>query len=363
MKTRIYGRRVRFGPGAGLSPALRSAANVFVLCASVVAVVSGGCSPSHPPTESEDPGLPVSRITLFAGRFELFIDHDFVVRGQPVTLNVHISDWNRGDPILAEDVRLVWTSPDGTKKTDGAGEDSPPGIWTPEFRFDTVGEWKLRVEFQHGGATDAVDGSVVSVYADEEAALEAGGHDPHGITLLKPQMWAVGVGTAVATTSRMGRSLRVPGRVVLPPGREGHVLAPVSGHLREPVKEAFPTLGSRVMRDAVVARIEPPAAGVDLLASHMGHHELEAHEIELSSKLYASRAEEIRAEGALRLTEKNKARVDALAPSGARAAKDVESAAVALASAKAALEGARATRAKYEEAWKELHDHPLHTKT
>ncbi|HLU49454.1 MAG TPA: efflux RND transporter periplasmic adaptor subunit, partial [Planctomycetota bacterium] len=138
------------------------------------------------------------------------------------------------------------------------------------------------------------------------------------------------------------------------------VTAPTSGILLPPSGESFPALGHQVEAGQVVARLEPPLAGSDLVDVLSAFHELEVHEADLTVKIASARAEAERARAELRLAEAELERARSLADAQAKSERELREAEFRAEAARIAVDMAERVAKPYEEVQELLEGHPLH---
>jgi multidrug efflux pump subunit AcrA (membrane-fusion protein) len=331
--------------------------------------------------------------TVWHGDIELFVDHAVPVRGEPAVFAIHLSDLRTGRPIAVERIAVSLGGPGGeARKVDvlAAGPGSA-GIYPASLTLETAGEWTLSVALgtvspgggvedgQQGGGAEIPFGAF-TVHASREDAAGAPppAEAPGAITFLKEEQWPSGMLSRPVELRPLAGARRFPALVKPRVGGRAAVVPPIAGRLLAAGGGAaagdgaggdgaggtksgeLPRLGERVEAGQVIARVEPPLSGPDLIAAHTSYHMLDEHEAELSVKIAEARAEELRSGLALELAERALARVRGLAAESAKSERELAEAEFEAQAARAAHEVAKKVREPYEAVWERLHSHPLH---
>ena len=154
------------------STTLRSLAQILVLL--TVPYISAGCgrlslSRSGEAAGQHDDEPKMDSLTIAGENLELFMEHPYLVQGQPVKSNVHLTVLKDGMPIRSGKLTMVATGPLGTTvKTEQAAPKSP-GIFGPVLAFPETGENKVALTLQSDQAEETIRVAVI-VYADEAGA-------------------------------------------------------------------------------------------------------------------------------------------------------------------------------------------------
>ena len=243
------------------------------------------------------------RETVWTDVYEVFVDRGVPVLGEPVTFAVHFSEIATGLPAKVGEVTLNLTSPTGKSLSSVRGP-ARDGIYAPTMSFDESGVWKLVIRASNREAPLEIPWKDVEVYASEEEAHSASlDEGPTGIAFLKEQQWDLEVLTEQVGRKMLSSWKRYPAVVRAKTDSLARVVPSIAGRLLVPVEGRLPRLGERVEAGDVLARIDPPLSGADLMNAHKNYHELETHEAELAVKLAEARAGELRSRASLELAQ------------------------------------------------------------
>jgi membrane fusion protein, heavy metal efflux system len=233
------------------------------------------------------------------------------------------------------------------------------GIYIPELTFPEAGEWSVSLRIPIEGVEDVVELPKLVVYPTKQAASEAPEPEaPEGISFLKEQQWKILSKTEPVERRRMIRRLRLPALVAAAPGGKALVLPPVAGRLQAPPGKALPGIGARVEAGDVLALVQPPMAGGDLLAFAGNQQQLETLEMELTARWAEAEANIIRARAAHEQATQTLARTKKLFEQQAKSKRELEEAEFAQTAAKANLDAAQALKKPYDDAKARLDARP-----
>jgi RND family efflux transporter MFP subunit len=306
--------------------------------------------------EEEEPATVA--VTLPAEKLELFMEHPYLVQGQPAKFNVHLTVLVDGMPIRSGTLTVVATGPSG--KTVQVEQPAPrsPGIFGPVIAFPEAGENEMSLSLQSDQAEETIRVPVM-VYADEAAAKkaadEADDTEPEGaISFLKEQAWKIGVVVEPVTKRRLVQRLTVPGQIVPPAGAKAVVTPPIAGRVLPPPDGAFPRVGQQVKAGQIVAVIEPPLAGPQGVELMVNRAQIQAIETELAVKQMDVEIEIKKAEIDVEQARRVLQRAKTLSSQGATAVKQLQEAEHELKLAEASYEGKLQLRKPYEHARQQL---------
>ena len=301
----------------------------WILSSMFVLLAAAGCDRSSSVAETEEKTL---QVTVWTDRFEVFLEHRFVVAGEPTPFVTHITDLQSLEPRREGAVRFDLRNEAGKSIRHIEAGPARPGIYIPELSFPEPGEWfvTLRIPIEEGEAVVRLP--PVTVYASREAALAAPSPEaPDGITLLKEQQWKLRIRTESVGRLRLVARLRVAGVVSARPGSRAAVTPPIAGRLLAPRGGVFPSLGDLVEAGQVLALVQPPFS-------------------EFIVKLTEAEAQMIRTKLAVDHAQRSYERIHRLAAQKAKSERELQEAAFALATARAEHEAALAVRSAYENA-------------
>lgn len=305
--------------------------------------------------QAEEP--PSTAVTLAAEKLELFMEHPYLVQGEPAKFNVHLTVLADGAPIRSGTLTVVAKGPSG--KTVQVEQPAPrsPGIFGPVVAFPEAGRNEMALVL-HSEQADETIRVPVEVYADAAAAsqaAQAAEEEPaDAIKFLKEQAWKVGLVLEPVTKRRLVERLTVPGEIVPAAGAKAVVTPPTAGRLLPPPEGAFPRVGQQVQAGDVVAVIEPPLAGPQGVQLLVNRSQIQALETELTVKQMDVEIEINKAKLDLEHARRVYERAQSLSSQGATARKQAEQAQHELEIAQATYEGKRSMREPYLQARREL---------
>ncbi len=248
-----------------------------------------GCTQQDVPTPAETPTLDV---THWTDTTELFMEYPPLVAGQAALFAVHLTTLADFQAVTAGHASVEFVPADGGPATTLTGpEPSRPGVFRVEGVPPAPGLYRYGLVLEAPGLSDRHDLGMVSVFADDAAAMAAAERGAletaEAIAYLKEPQWTNGFATALVGEAEIRTSIRVPAMIHPLPGGEAMVTAPAAGRL---MADLLPSIGDRVRPDQVLARLEPRlSAGADRAT-------LAAEVAEAVAALDAARAEQTRAE-------------------------------------------------------------------
>ena len=287
-----------------------------------------GHSHGHGHAESEDEAARFTR-TVCTNGFEVFVDHAAPVAGQSAEFVTHITELATGLPRLGGGIKLLLTDSVGAAFEHPQGAPAQAGIYLPKITFPKAGKWEVAVRIPQTGGAAMVPLGQVMVFADGHAAEEAHPEGPaDGIAFSKEQQWNYPIRIQALGRRDMVEAMTVPGEVHLPAGSRGAVVTPIAGRFLAPVDGARPSLGQRLQRDEVIGRIQPVFS-------------------DISSRLVEVKAAVERAKIQLGDARRTFDRVAMLAESGAKSARELQTAEKAFRLAESELASARSLEKAY----------------
>jgi membrane fusion protein, heavy metal efflux system len=294
--------------------------------------------------DHEHDGQKTAQITVWTERFELFIEHDFVVAGDPVQFVTHVSDLVTRHPRREGPVTFVMQGPAGERHEHLEDTPARAGIYLPDLVFPNPGMWDVALRIPLEGEQFLVPLPPIKVYRNEHDVEHAPPQEePEGISFLKEQQWKVLSKTEPVQRRSLTEQLRLTGAVRPLPGKRALVTPPVEGRVLRPADRALPFIGDTVEAGEMLAVLQPIAASaVQSLAL-----ELDVKSAEAEGRIREAQAALDRANQAL-------ARARDLYEKKAKSAREVEEAEFARRQAAAGLEAARALRRSYQDAGVEL---------
>lgn len=241
-------------------------------------------------------------ITVWADRFEAFIEHDYLVVDRPTKFITHISDLKTLEPRREGPITFVMKHGDAPALRQEVPEVARDGIYLPMIAFPKTGTWAVRIEVPLGDETYQIALPNVTVYADDAAVKAA--PEPEeidGITYLKEQQWKLGTGADPAGKRTLIERLRVSARVAAPLSARAEVFSPVAGELLPPDGGSIPGVGEKVQAGQILARVRPPLTTAELL--QLAGNRLSARSTELQARTARTQIETLLADLDVRLAE------------------------------------------------------------
>lgn len=316
----------------------------------------GSQAPDQPRTqgeegqEQEEPKT--AQITVWGKRYELFIEHRYIVAGTPTRFITHVTDMQTLEPRQRGTLTFVMQGPGGETQEHPCQNPDRTGIYIPSITFPKAGAWKVSLRIPPVEGPEVIeDIGTLTVYPSQAAADEAPEQEaPEGISFLKEQQWKILAGTEPVTKRRMIERIRLAGFVALKPGTKGVVTPPFSGRLEAPAGKPLPMLGDKVDAGQVIAVVHPPVAGSDLLAFHGNQVQIKALETEFAVKGAEIESNAIRERVAFEQAQAILVRVKKLFEEQAKSKRELEEAEFAVRAAQASMDAAAAMKKAYEDA-------------
>ena len=133
-----------------------------------------------------------SQVTLWSERFEIFLEHPFIVANKPTQFVTHVTDLVTLEPRRKGAVTFVLRH--GSEKPIEHVEQAPArdGIYIPELTFPKSGKWDVSLVIGPGGKDHIIELPLFEVYGSHEEV----DHAPipqqiAGISFLKEQQWEI----------------------------------------------------------------------------------------------------------------------------------------------------------------------------
>ncbi|OHB63649.1 MAG: hypothetical protein A2Y76_09500 [Planctomycetes bacterium RBG_13_60_9] len=184
-----------------------------------------------------------SQITVWGERFEVFLEHPFLVAGEPAGFVTHVSDLTTGEPRTAGPLIFVITNSSGTLREYVAPVPARPGIYIPQLTFPSAGEWAVTLKVPLDGVAHEVKLPSVRVYASQAQADAAPPQKTAtGVSFLKEQQWPIRMKVQPASSHALGgkQTLAVPRSALFEEGGRQALYVQVAG---ETIQKRYPTLG------------------------------------------------------------------------------------------------------------------------
>jgi len=140
-----------------------------------------------------------SQVTVWDDRFEIFMEHPFVVANKPTKFVTHVTDRMTLKPRLKGSVTFVLTDNDGISKRHVEKTPARDGIYIPGLTFPHSGIWNVSLNIAVEGKEYVVKLPAIKVYKSQaEVDLTPCPEEVAGISFLKEQQWKMTFATEVA---------------------------------------------------------------------------------------------------------------------------------------------------------------------
>ncbi len=137
-----------------------------------------------------------SQVTVWGDRFEIFLEHPFIVANTPTEFVTHVSDLVTFEPRKKGPVTFILRH--GSEAPIEHIEQAPArdGIYIPELTFPQSGKWDVSLVIGLEGKDHIINLPLFEVYGSHEEADRAPlPHEIAGISFLKEQQWEIPTGT------------------------------------------------------------------------------------------------------------------------------------------------------------------------
>ncbi len=184
-----------------------------------------------------------SQITVWGERLEVFLEHPYLVAGEPAGFVTHVSDLTTGEPRTAGPVVFVLTSSSGTRREYVAPTPARAGIYIPQLTFPSPGEWAVTLKVPLDGVEHEVKLPAVRVYASQAQADAAPAQETAtGISFLKEQQWPIRMKVQQVRVGLLGgkQTLAIPRSALFEESGKQALFVQVAG---ETVQKRYPALG------------------------------------------------------------------------------------------------------------------------
>ncbi|MGB2808259.1 MAG: efflux RND transporter periplasmic adaptor subunit [Sedimentisphaerales bacterium] len=163
-----------------------------VLSAGIFALVISRLGSDH---ADEHEGEKSSQVTVWGDRFEIFLEHPFIVANTPTKFVTHVSDLVTLEPRKKGPVTFILRH--GSEAPIEHIEQAPArdGIYIPELTFPQSGKWDVSLVIGPGGKDHIINLPLFEVYGSHEEADQAPSQEIAGISFLKEQQWEIPTST------------------------------------------------------------------------------------------------------------------------------------------------------------------------
>jgi hypothetical protein len=137
-----------------------------------------------------------SQVTVWGDRFEIFLEHPFIVANTPTKFITHVSDLVTLEPRRKGPVTFVLRHGSGTPIEHIEQAPARDGIYIPELTFPQSGKWGMSLVIGLKGKDHIVELPPFEVYGSHEEVDRAPfPEEITGISFLKEQQWEIPTGT------------------------------------------------------------------------------------------------------------------------------------------------------------------------
>ncbi|MDY6972792.1 MAG: efflux RND transporter periplasmic adaptor subunit [Thermodesulfobacteriota bacterium] len=133
-----------------------------------------------------------SQVTVWSGRFEIFLEHAFLAPNTPTEFITHVSDLVTLEPRNEGPMTFVMSYGSETPIRHTELSPSRDGIYIPELSFPKKGQWKVSLLIPLEGKEHIVEIPPFKVYGSQEEIDQAPfPEEIAGISFLKEQQWEI----------------------------------------------------------------------------------------------------------------------------------------------------------------------------
>ena len=177
-------------------------------------------------------GKKSSTVTVWSDRFEIFMEHPFVVANTPTEFVTHITDRALLQPRRKGPVTFVVTDESGASTKHVEPSPERDGIYIPKLTFPQSGRWRMSLVIVANEKEHVIDLPPLTVYSSQDEADR--GQAPEeisGISFLKEQQWKIPFETKAVQrrTIHSQYVLAVPTLAVIEEGKKPVVFIQLSG--------------------------------------------------------------------------------------------------------------------------------------
>ena len=133
-----------------------------------------------------------SQVTVWGERFEIFLEHPYILAGTPTGFVTHVTDRVTLEPRRKGPVTFILTDESGVSTRHVDRKPARDGIYIPELTFPKSGRWGLSLIIPLSTEEYVVELPALTVYGTQDDIDHA--PDPEeiaGISFLKEQQWEI----------------------------------------------------------------------------------------------------------------------------------------------------------------------------
>ncbi len=133
-----------------------------------------------------------SMVTVWGDRFEIFLEHPFVVANTPTAFVTHITDRSTLQPRRKGAVTFVLTDESNISTRHVERSPARDGIYIPRLTFPQSGRWRVSLVISDEGKEHVVELPALKVYSSQnEVDRDPTPEEVAGISFLKEQQWKI----------------------------------------------------------------------------------------------------------------------------------------------------------------------------
>ena len=137
-------------------------------------------------------GQKSSKVTVWGNRFEIFMEHPFVVANSPTEFVTHITDRVLLQPLRKGPVSFVLTDLSGGSTRHVERSPARDGIFIPKLTFSQSGRWRMSLVIVVNENEHVVELPALNVYnSQDEADRAPTPEEVSGISFFKEQQWEI----------------------------------------------------------------------------------------------------------------------------------------------------------------------------
>jgi membrane fusion protein, heavy metal efflux system len=186
-----------------------------------------------------------AQVTFRSDRFEIFLEHPFIVANKPVIFVTHVTDMVTLMPRRAGSVTFVLRQGSETPIEHIEPNPKRAGIYLPNLTFSQTGLWTVSLSIPLEGKEHRIDLPSFTVYGSDAEVDQAPAPDEiSGISFLKEQQWQIPSRIEPVQKRKIlaQEALVIPESAVVDEGEKPVVFVQVAG---ETFEKRHPELGVR----------------------------------------------------------------------------------------------------------------------
>ncbi|MHC4617796.1 MAG: efflux RND transporter periplasmic adaptor subunit [Planctomycetota bacterium] len=137
-------------------------------------------------------GRKSAQVTVWSDRFEVFLEHPFVIAGTPTEFVTHVTDRVTLQPRRKGPVTFVLSDGSATRTRHVEQTPTRDGIYIPKLTFPKSGMWNVSLVIPVGATKHLVELPALTVYGSQaQVDRAASPEEIVGISFLKEQQWKI----------------------------------------------------------------------------------------------------------------------------------------------------------------------------